>query len=876
MKHSGKLLALLLLGASNAAMAQAPTDTTLNTVGGRAWTVRIDPADDAAVKAHPKAATWFSAHVPGSVQQDLITTGQVPDPFLGQNEGAIQWAGLTDWQYRTTITATPDMLARGHVDLVLDGLDTFAQVYLNGKQILTADNAHRQWRVAVKDALHPGENTLEIRFASPIKTLQPMVLKEAHPLPGEYDSIYGDEPMGKQTSPYLRKPKYHYGWDWGPRIVNIGPWRNVHVQAWDSARIDTMRVTQEALGDASARLMAAFTVQADHAGAFTLRAAITPPGGGQPIPFERRVDLVAGENHVSLPLDIAHPQRWWPAGYGAQPLYTVTGELRDASGTLGTATHRIGLRKVELRRDKDAHGRGFAIAVNDVPIFAKGANVIPFDSFPARVTAAKIRALLGAARDANMNTLRVWGGGIYPDDAFYDIADEMGLMVWQDFMFGGAVTPPDPAYRENVRIEAEQQVARLQSHPSLVLWSGNNEVLSGWENWDDRKTFKKAIGADEQEKVGVGMAILFDGVLRKAAEAGDPNAVYWPGSPSANYEDKPDQDHDGDRHYWDVWGGKKPVEAYLDSCPRFMSEYGLEAMPDMKTIRAFAGNGPLTNDSPVIRAHQKFLKGEGNDRLLFYIRQRYRDPRDFGELVYLSQVMQAEGIELAALHHRACRPITMGSLYWQLNDVWPSISWASIDASGRPKALQFHARRFYAPLAIAAEHAKGKTSISLMSDATTPTKATWRLTVMSVDGSGATRQEHEATLPALSSTPVATLTDAQIFGTGDPKTHIALAELVVDGQTVSRALIEPTLPKDAALPDPGLTATWNNGRLILHATRLARAVWVDFGMIDATLSDNAFDLMPGETREITVTSAANLAQLKRNLHIRTLAGEARL
>ncbi|WP_206245504.1 beta-mannosidase [Novosphingobium terrae] len=853
-------------------MAQLPGDTALDS----GWSVRIDPADAAAAKAHPGAAGWFPAHVPGSVQQDLIASGQVPDPFLGQNEGAIQWAGLTDWQYRTAIAATPEMLARGHVDLVLDGLDTFAQVTLNGVKLLATDNAHRQWRVPVKDVLHPGENTLEIHFASPIRTLQPMVLKEAHPLPGEYDSIYGDEPEGKQTSPYIRKPKYHYGWDWGPRIVNIGPWRKVHLQAWDSARIETMRVTQEALGDASARLTASFDIQADHDGPFALRATIAAPDGSPAVPFERHVDLVAGLNHVSLPLDIAHPQRWWPAGCGAQPLYTVAGTLSDTSGALGSVTHRIGLRKVDLLREKDDHGRGFAFRVNGVPIFAKGANVIPFDSFPARVTPAKIRSLLSAARDANMNMLRVWGGGIYPDDAFYDAADELGLMVWQDFMFGGAVTPPDPAYRENVRIEAEQQVARLQAHPSLVLWSGNNEVLSGWDSWDDRKSFKKAIGADEQEKVGVGMAILFDGVLRKAAEEGDPDAVYWPGSPSANYEDKADQDHNGDRHYWDVWGGKKPVESYLDACPRFMSEYGLEAMPDMKTIRAFAGKGPLAIGSPVLRAHQKFLKGEGNDRLLDYIGQRYGKPRDVAEMVYLSQVMQAEGIELAALHHRACRPVTMGSLYWQLNDVWPSISWSSIDSAGRPKALQYHAKRFYAPLAVAAAHAGGKTSLSLISDATTPTGATWRLTVMGMDGSNPQRQEHDVTLPPLSSTPVATLTDAQLFGQSDPKTHIALAELVMDGKTVSRALIEPVLPRDATLPDPALRATWGkDGHLTLHATRLARAVWVDFGMLDATLSDNAFDLMPGESREIAVTSSASLALLKRNLHIRTLAGEIR-
>jgi beta-mannosidase len=500
----------------------------------------------------------------------------------------------------------------------------------------------------------------------------------------------------------------------------------------------------------------------------------------------------------------------------------------------------------------------------------KGANLIPFDSLPDRVTPQHIRTVMTAARDANMNMLRVWGGGYYLDDAFYDQADEMGLMVWQDFMFGGAVTPPDAAFRDNVRIEAEEQVARLQAHPAIVIWAGNNEVLSGWETWGDRIAFKRAVGAAEQERIGTAMAILFDGVLRAAVAAGDGDVPYWPGSPSANYEGPPDVTTDGDRHYWSVWGGKLPVEAYLDETPRFMSEYGLQAMPDMKTIRSFAKPSDLSITSPVMKAHQKFLKGEGNDRILLYIRNTYAEPRDFADFVYLSQVAQAEGIELAALHHRASRPRTMGSLYWQMNDVWPGASWSSVDYHGRWKALNFHARRFYAPLAIAALRRGGVTTISLISDLTTPTPLRWRVRVIDLEGREISTRGGMADVAPLSATAVATLPDATLFA--DPARTIAVAELLEGERVVSRSLVASVRAKAMTLPDPGITARWSGDRLTIGATRLARAVWIDFGAHDATLSDNGFDLLPGERITITVASKAKAAALRRSLAIRTLAG----
>lgn len=829
-----------------------------------AWEVRIDPADQAA-RTHPKEARWFPAHVPGSVQQDLIAAGRVPDPFKGINEAPIQWAGLTNWQFRRVIDVTPAMLARGHVDLVFDGLDTFATVTVNGKQLLTADNAHRRWRVDAKAVLKPGRNELIVAIASPIRTLQPMVLATPNPLPGEYDSAFGDEPKGKQTSPYIRKPKYQYSWDWAPRLVAIGLWRPVRLEAWDEARIDGFRVDQEAVNDNEARLVARWRIAADGPASVTVRARVTGPDG-RTVEVSRAASLIAGDNWVSAPIAIEKPQRWWPVGYGAQPLYSVEALLDTGGGTSDRVAQRIGLRTTELIR-KDG---SFGFRINGVPIFAKGANLVPFDSFPTRVSDAQMRQILQSARDANMNMIRVWGGGYYLDDAFYTLADEMGLMIWQDFMFGGAVTPPDAAFRDNVRVEAEEQVERLQPHPALVGWSGGNEILAGWENWSDRKDFKKRVGADEQERIGTGMAVLFDRVLRDAVLTRAPGTPYWPGSPSTDYEGPIDTGKDGDRHFWDVWSGSKPVERYLDSCPRFMSEYGFQAMPDLSTIRGFAGKGPLAIDSPVLKAHQKFLAGEGNSRLQLYLDQRLRKPRDFADLIYLTQVNQAQAIEMAARHHRACRPVTLGSLYWQLNDTWPAISWSSIDYNGQWKLLQYAARRFFAPQAIVAEHKDGATRIALVSDATAPIAAEWRIRAFDMAGKPLGEKNAKVSLAPLSAQEAASIADADLFAEADPKTSFAVAELLVDGRAVSRTIVERALPKDMAYPAPGLTARWNGKRVTVTAGAFARAVMLDFGDLAAQPSDDGFDLLAGESVTIDVVSDASAAALSKALTLRTL------
>jgi beta-mannosidase len=857
---------LVVLAALISAPAFAAPKTTISLNQG--WQVRIDPSDAPAAREHPRAAAWLNATVPGSVQQDLIAAGIVPDPFIGKSEAPIQWAGLTPWEYRSTINVTPALLARDHVDLVFDGLDTFATVAVNGRPLLSADNAHRRWRADAKPLLHAGANELVIRVASPIRKLQPMVLAEAHPLPGEYDSAFGDEPKGKQTSPYIRKPKYQYGWDWAPRIVTIGLWKPARLEAWDDARIDKLRIEQEALNDSEARLLARASIAADRSTAAKVRIDVTGPDGKLER-LIREVRIAPGMNDVAVPVSIARPQRWWPVGYGPHPLYTVTATLEEQGRDSDSVTKRTGLRTVELIR-KDG---SFGFRINGLPIFAKGANLIPFDMFPARVTAEQQRRILDSAVAANMNMVRVWGGGYYPDDTFYDIADQLGLMVWQDFMFGGAVTPPDAEFRHNVAAEAEEQVARLQAHPSLVLWAGNNEVLAGWENWSDRKDFKKAVGPDEQERIGTGMAVLFDRVLRDAVLRNNPGVPYWPGSPSTDYEGPIDTDKNGDRHFWDVWSGSKPIERYADSCARFNSEYGFQSMPGLPTIVAFARTTDLSPDSAVMKAHQKFLSGEGNARLRFYLDQYQRKPRDFADFVYLTQVMQAQAIDLAARHHRACRPLTMGSLYWQLNDSWPAISWASIDWYGRWKLLHYAARRFFAPQIIVAERKGDATRIALVSDATTALPAQWRVRVLDLAGQLLNERGGAVTLAPLSAADVALLDDKDLFGNAPPNASYAVAELLLNGRSVSRSIVERRALKDMAYSAPGLRAGWQGRTLTLTAAKLARAVDIGFGTIAAQPSDNGFDLLPGESITLTIDSAADPATLARSLTLSTLGSQ---
>lgn len=836
------------------------------------WSFRLLPGD-AQAQAHPGLDAWRPAQVPGSVHTDLLAAGLIGDPYAGAAEAGLQWIGLADWEYRARFDVDTKTLARPHAELRFDGLDTFAEVSLNGQPLLTADNAHRTWRARVDGRLRATGNELRIVFRSPIRTLLPRVQAMPHRIAGNYPSPYGDEPADAMVGNFVRKPAYHFGWDWGPRYVTAGVWREVHLESWNERRITGLAVRTDALDAQHAALTVQLQVENAAAGKARVAVEVFDPDGKRVARSERRVALQTGDNALQLPVQIAQPRRWWPVGYGAQDRYSVRATVEGADA----ASLRTGLRTVELRRNEDADGgQGFAFVVNGVPVFAKGANAIPFDMFPARVTRERLRRELQAARDAHMNMLRNWGGGYYESDDFFDIADELGLLVWQDFMFGGGMQPAfDPAFRANVVAEARDNIRRLRHHPSLVLWCGNNEEETAWKDWGHGKALTAADPAFAA-KVWQGYVELFGNDLRKVVAEEGLGVPYWSSSPSNDLDAKANDSRRGDRHYWDVWGGPAlPPTAYLRETPRFMSEYGLQAWPQPSTVDAFAARDEQAIDGPVIRAHQKFMAGKGNERLLLYIERDYGTPRSFSDFIYLGQVMQAEGIELAALHHRASRPYTMGSLYWQLNDVWPGASWSSLDYFGHWKALHFHARRFFADLAVAAlRDDDGVTRFSLLNDGRNAVTAQWRVRVMDVDGREFATQQETVTLSPMGVTDVARFVDADLLQGHDPKRSVAAFELLQGYAVLARRLVHFVPAKDQALAagqlQAELRAEGDHAVLRLHAGQLVRATWIAFDGLDAELEDNAFDLLPGETRELAVRSRAGLPALRAALRVQTL------
>ena len=816
---------------------------------------------------------WHPAQVPGVVQTDLLHSNLIPDPFDRDNEFHLQWIGLADWEYQTTFQVDAAALAHDHIDLVFDGLDTFADVYLNDQSILHADNMFRRWRIAAKTLLKPGANTLRIVFHSAVEKMIPYVKSLPYVLPSISTQTSGNE-ENIATAPYTRKAPYNYGWDWGPRYMTEGIWRPVRLETWDALRIENFHIHQQSITADLANVTAEVEIDASRATTATLALAHDELSGPQTADGSQTLQLNAGMNHVSFPLRISTPKLWYPVGYGAQSRYRFSAVIRIGRDVAANAETKTGLRSVELRRVTDQWGKSFEFVVNGIAVFAKGADVIPFDSFPNRVTPEIHRNILQAARDAHMNMVREWGGGYYESDDFYDICDELGIMVWQEFMFGGDMIPGDVAFQENVRQEAIDQIKRLRDHPSIVIWCGNNEVETGWWHWGDRQEFKASISPDTRDRVWQDYVIMFADILKSAvSEYADPTP-YTPSSPSANFEEVPDNQHNGDMHYWAVWHQQAPAEDYTKQFPRFMSEYGFQSFPEMRTIRTFA-NKPEDFDirSTVMQAHQK-NKG-GNERILTYMLREYREPKDFASFVYLSQVQQAEIIKIGAEHLRRQRPRTMGSLYWQLNDCWPVASWASIDYYGRWKALQYYARRFYDDVLISPFLHDDKVDVYVVSDKLQALSGTVHMRLLDFSGNALMEQTKDVQIPAQSNVIYFSVDKAALAGKADLRKSFLVFDLEVAGKRVSRNLIFFDAMHNLELPvapkiETTLSKTGDGYTVTLQSSELARSVYLSFGDLDVQSSDNYFDLLPGEQVTIHLKSAAAQEQIRTALKVTSL------
>ncbi len=793
---------------------------------------------------------WHPAAVPGCVHTDLMASGLIEDPFYRDNELKVQWVGESDLEYRCIFSVDSSVLQRDCCDLVFDGLDTYATVFLNDVQVLEADNMFRQWRVPCKELLHEGENTLLVRFRSPIQEALPLMKAVPFKLPAAND------PVG--TSPYTRKAPYHYGWDWGPRLVTCGIWRPVYLEAWSGARIAGLQVIPRRLTGKEAVLALCVEVQATTAAELTLAVQSRERAFA---PLCKSVALVPGENLLTAEITIPKPRLWWPNGLGEQALYTIEAELRSGERVVASRACTTGLRSLELRQVPDQWGRSFTFVINGVPVFAKGGNWIPADNFLNRVSEERYRQLLTSCRDAGMNMVRVWGGGVYEDETFYRLCDELGLMVWQDFMFSCSQYPGDAAFLENVRQEAVYQVKRLRHHPCIVLWCGNNEMEWGWHNWGWRDNLPGSAWKDYEA--------IFHDLLPQVCQQHDPTRPYWPSSPSSNRQAEPNSPGFGDMHYWGVWHAAAPFSEYEKQFPRFMSEYGFQSFPELKTVEAYTVPGDHDIESPVMMVHQKHPRG--NQLIREYMVRDYRPPKDFASFLYVSQVLQAEGIKRGAEHLRRIMPRCMGSLYWQINDCWPVASWSSIDYFGRWKALHYYARRFYADLLVSPCEEEGKLRVYAVSDRTRRTQA--RLTVQLMDFAGQVLRTASAKVAVQPQTshvawemPVPELLkgcDARgVF------VHCALAER---GKEVVANLYFFAPPKELLLPRPHLVVNCNEADdgfvIAVSSDVLARHVCLSTEKVEGFFSDNYFDLLPGQTVKVMFTPRGEvpLADLEREL-----------
>jgi beta-mannosidase len=800
---------------------------------------------------------WLPAAVPGDVHLDLLANKKIPDPFVRDNEAKLQWIEKESWEYRLSFEVTPALLARSHVDLVFDGLDGAAEVSVNGVQVLVAGNSFRIWRVPAKAHLHAGKNLLSIVFPSPLKAAAEAAANDPW------------QPKTKtEAKTYLRKPAYEYGWDWGPRFVTSGIWKPVQIEAWDKVRIADFAIRQRDVSREVAHLDAEVEVEA--AGAGPARVSVQYSDNGKPVTLARTVTVHAGRNVIDLPIEIQKPKLWYPAGYGEHPLYQFTAQAGTGGQTAEKRTVKAGLRSVVLHRELDKWGRSFEFVVNGIPVFAKGADVIPFDSFPNRVTTADYRRILESARDANMNMIRHWGGGYYESEEFYAICDKLGIMVWQDFMFGNDWQPGTYAFKLNIEAEAEDQVRRLRNHPSIVIWSGNNETEEAL-NWGTKVT----LPADVRFQMWQDYLTEFSGILPRVVARLDSETPYWPSSPSADYEAVSDSYHTGDDHIWDVWHGRVPFSTYETHHSRFVTEYGFQSFPEMRTVESFTQPEDRTGIfTPVMLAHQK--NNEGNSIIHDYLLRDYSEPKDFASFLYVSQVLQAEGIKIGAEHFRRSRPETMGSIFWQLNDCWPVASWSSIDYYGRWKALQYYARRFYAPVLVSPHIEDGALMVYIISDKTKAESASLRVRLMDFDGKVLLEETSAVDVAPLTSKvyldwPLKKLADV---GAQDTSHVFVVAELTEGGAQVSRNLAYLAPVKGVRLKPAQLKVetAGANGHYEIRITSpvLARSVYLSFGNLDVALSDNYFDLLPGETVEIKASSAASLEALKAQLKVISL------
>ena len=792
---------------------------------------------------------WHSATVPGSVQSDLIKLKVLPNPYFGTNEDSVQWVEDENWDYKKSFQLTEAQLQYDDALLTFEGLDTHADVFLNGSKLFHSENMFVNHQTSVKHLLRKGENHLYVRFYSPIQHMMPARLTN------DFEYPAGNDARDEKLSVYSRKAPYHYGWDWGMRLVQMGIWRPVHLTLYNHSRIDDFFVKQDVVSEKMAKITNFVEIHSidDNATDAKLMVSYTLPNQERVIK-ENNIKLTKGVNKIAVPLEISNPQLWMPNGWGKPHLYNFTAQVVVDNNVIAEKSHQIGLRNIRVVAEPDEHGQSFYFEVNGHPLFAKGANYIPGEIMNTLQDDSYYEEIFDNVVAANMNMIRVWGGGFYENDKFYQLANEKGILVWQDFMFACTPHPHDDAFLDNVAHEARYNIKRLRNHPSVAIWCGNNEVLESIKYWGYDKVYSKEIMDGFRE----GYDKTFRELLPEIVMELDPDKFYLHGSPdTANWGRIPSLSY-GDAHYWGVWHGRQPFEVLDKNVPRFMSEFGFQSFPEMKTIRTFATEKDFDIESEVMQSHQK--SSIGNEAIKQYMDMYYNTPSNFEDFVYVGLVMQGQGMKHGLEAHRRNRPFCMGTLYWQLNDSWPVVSWSGVDYYNNWKAMHYKARDVFAPIALNVFQEDGMLDIYTMSDnLTDANNLTLKVSLINFEGEVLKQIEQNVTAKANASEKVHSIAVAGFATTAQQENSVVNVQLIdTSEEAVATTNYYFYWPNKLNLPKTEInkSVVYEDGKYIitLESNYLAKDVFIEIPVQGAMFSDNFFDLLPGQKKIVTITS----------------------
>lgn len=814
---------------------------------------------------------WYPAEVPGVIHTDLLRNGLIEEPYYSTNEAKLQWIEEKEWEYQTKFIITANQLKSENLMLDFKGLDTYAQVYVNDNLLLRSDNMFVEWKINIKPFVTEGENILRVVFESAY-AVGKEIAKEYPKLPAD-----NDKGVEYKTSVFTRKAPYHFGWDWGPRFVTAGVWKPVFIEEIPGAAIDNVQYIQLSQSDSLAEFKARVTVEVSTP---TMGRVLLLDENGKEYGSTVDMDLKEGINIVSIPFKIDNPKIWWPNGMGKPKptLYNVNAILLDSANVLIDRTStRLGVREVELMREADSLGESFYFKVNGVPLFMKGANIIPQDVFLPNVTKERYEKLVDVAVESNMNMLRVWGGGIYESDDFYNYCDEQGIFVWQDFAFACGFYPWHEEFYESVRTEARQNIRRLRNHPSLAIWCGNNEIDEAWHKWGYKEDAKNYPWSDN-DKINIRKGIddlFFDEVIPGVLKEEDPARSYHPSSPLFGWGD-PRSQTSGDVHYWGVFHGEEPFSVYKDKPGRFSNEYGHESFASYDTWKKWLKEDEMFYLSDAFKVHQKNPKGY---RVIkdYMQREVNGDTTNLRDYIYLSQLIQADGIRVAMEGHRQNRPFTQGSLYWQLNDCWPVTSWSSMDYPYGYKALQFFAIHSFAPTILSYNYKDKEGVVELwgVTDELEDKTGKYTVSLIDFDGNVVWQTDEQFKINQNSSLKLdARPIDELLAGKNADEVALKLT-YKIDGDDKEESKMFLFKPyKDVKFAEPKFDVSYKqNGKQVMAtitAKTLLKAVVFESDAAQQNPSDGYFDMYPGQTKTVTLTFYEEKPMEQLNIKVKTL------